>query len=342
MFVGLNDSLPGHALFDVRAGRFLPGDRFAILDGGSDEIRVFDASGELVLRFGSTGAGPEQFLDAGTFWIEPPDTLAVWDAGGGRFSYWSMDGRHARTERPHLPTGPEVLGRLTDGSLLARESPGHRRMEVGQSRVDSTPIVRLSKGTLARETITRLPYMEMHAVPSPTGGRAMYMPMPLTPRSTFAASENGFWYSDGSPRILHYRLSGEPSTVFEVEWKPRPVDRSMWETWIEGQAARAPDFEREAVRRHFRSFEPPVRLPAIDTVAAGDNSVVWVRHYAAPGEATATWAAIKPGAGAIGEAMLPVSFRPLHIQTDRMLGVVRDAMDREIVLVVPITLQPDP
>lgn len=98
-----------------------------ILDGMSQEIRVFRPDGAFSHTIGRRGLGPGEFSGARSLSIGRGDTLWVQDDGAGRYSVFSPDGTflrsHTRRVRGLLPSSPGTM--LNDGRYLdwATSSP---------------------------------------------------------------------------------------------------------------------------------------------------------------------------------------------------------------------------
>ena len=67
--IGANDALPGHSLFRVRMAIADPDGRVLVADGGTNEVRIFDASGTLVATLGGSGQGPAEFRMLSAIWL---------------------------------------------------------------------------------------------------------------------------------------------------------------------------------------------------------------------------------------------------------------------------------
>ena len=66
------------------------------LDTEGSCVKVFDASGKLVNRFGKKGQGPGEFGFPSNIQGTPEKTLMIVDAGNRRLSYYSFQGEHLK------------------------------------------------------------------------------------------------------------------------------------------------------------------------------------------------------------------------------------------------------
>jgi len=63
-----------------------------VLDGGSSQLRFFDAQGRFLFSAGSRGEGPGEFRNPTRLRRTPGDSLQVWDAILGRLSFFDLQG----------------------------------------------------------------------------------------------------------------------------------------------------------------------------------------------------------------------------------------------------------
>lgn len=66
--------------------------RVVVLDGGSSQLRFFDAQGTFLQSVGSTGEGPGEFRNPTRLRRTLGDSLQVWDAILGRLSFFDLQG----------------------------------------------------------------------------------------------------------------------------------------------------------------------------------------------------------------------------------------------------------
>jgi len=100
-------------LHQLQGIKGLPDGSVILLDGGSQEIRFFDAHGRLVKRAGRAGAGPGEFRDPVLVPWPASDSLLIFDRGLLRSQVFSQDGEFGRTIR------------------YVQRLPSHRRQPIG-------------------------------------------------------------------------------------------------------------------------------------------------------------------------------------------------------------------
>src|SRR5687768_2566368 len=118
--IGSIDGPQESQLHRVRAVNLLPDGRIAIANGGTSEIRLYDANGRWVKSIGREGDGPGEFRLITGLQVLPPDTLVVFERGEARVNTFTADGGLVTSRRITAPgdalQGPEH--RLPDGRWL--------------------------------------------------------------------------------------------------------------------------------------------------------------------------------------------------------------------------------
>lgn len=130
----------------------LPDGRIAIANTGTNEIRVFDASGLHQATLGRAGDGPGEFTalagvaswpgDSIVAWDSRVRTVAVFDSEGGLGRSFVLDGDDRPDEPRMALSDGTVLGRAVD----AGGGPGYRRENSTYELHDATGSVRVSLG----------------------------------------------------------------------------------------------------------------------------------------------------------------------------------------------------
>ncbi len=71
-----------------------PDGRIVIVEGMTQELRVFGPDGKHLASFGGPGDGPGEFGASLSpeVTLAPPDTLVVWDRGHARLSWFDLEG----------------------------------------------------------------------------------------------------------------------------------------------------------------------------------------------------------------------------------------------------------
>ena len=116
VMIGAVEGEDPYLLYLVRSAFRLPDGRIVIPDLGTDEMRVFTATGTHLMSWGGKGPGPGEFstlFGAGPW---PGDSIVAWYSGNQGISFFDANGRHARSvvlrgNHPEQSVGePETRG----------------------------------------------------------------------------------------------------------------------------------------------------------------------------------------------------------------------------------------
>jgi hypothetical protein len=119
--IGAVEGVPEEEWTQPMAGARLSDGSLAILEQRPAEIRVFDARGSFLRRIGRPGDGPGELAAPSRLAVLPGDTLAVWDPGAARISWFSPEGTLAREWSLREPGGFATLRHVAlqaDGGAL--------------------------------------------------------------------------------------------------------------------------------------------------------------------------------------------------------------------------------
>lgn len=305
--------------------------RIYVLEGMTQEIRVFDSAGVYVHTIGGRGRGPGEFSGASELDLGPGDTLMVLDDGLMRFSVFASDGTFVGNHRRDIVgTGAPVRSTLQDGSYLdwAPAFPDGRfgarvlfypvRYEPGFERVDTFPPVEYSQPMVPSG---RRPLMDFGGflVASPDDGGTLW----------FAHSREY--------RIYRRSLEGDTALVFSLPVDAVPVGESDRE-YVRNRWSRRPEILSEQLEA----------LPETKPVVYGvvpDNAGHILVFADVAGHAPGTVLDVFRESGEyLGRARLPTPAplnpnRPpiVHVSPEYLYIVVEDEMEVPYVSRLAIT-----
>ncbi|MFW6201316.1 MAG: 6-bladed beta-propeller [Gemmatimonadota bacterium] len=101
--IGVVEGAAEYQLFGAVSAVRLDDGRIAVLNAGSDELRIYDADGEHIRSVGGEGGGPGEFAIPVRLYRLGADSLLVYDRGNDRFSVHALDGSFVRTELAPVP-----------------------------------------------------------------------------------------------------------------------------------------------------------------------------------------------------------------------------------------------
>lgn len=356
--VGGHDVAPEYQLYEVRGGTRLPDGSVVIADNGSHQLRFYDSSGTYLKSAGREGQGPGEFGGIWRMELYRRDSLLVWDNRNMRLSVHDRDGRFVRTfmldpsaEGVARFPGRELI-HFRDGSLLGLEWLGQQLAEAGHGvvRTEAT-LLRFDAEGHELESIGTFPWMEYYVSDEQVvmpNGMAMNSRAPLMFGLTLqlAAADSSFWVGAGDPELSQYDMQGQLlQRVRRLDLERRPATPALVAQFIEVRLAaleqmnNGEDF-RARQRRLMEDMPTADFLPAYGWMLVDREGNLWVRHD--PGvedpedPRPSLWDVFGPSGSFLGTVELPQRFVPLEIGADYVLGVQKDELDLEYVLLLPL------
>jgi hypothetical protein len=327
MVIGI-DTMPGQDLARVRSAFRDRSGRIFIADGASNELRVFDAAGQLERRIGGSGGGPEQFGLLAGAWLVADDTVMTYDARGSRVAYWSTQGTLHRTVPVYSRPMPlYVVGRLADGSLIGVSTASSSRPPQGTIYVDSAAVVLLAADGTATSTVIPFAWRTIYAAPMPSGGTGtVFQPLTLEPTGTVVPAGDNIYLGYGDQwSVVRYAANGLVVDTLRRQARRQPFTGTLRDAWLDELAARGVDpLQQAELRRYFATFPVPDSLPAYDQLLIDADQNAWVRAFPEPKPVQHRWSVFSATGVWLGEVSLPASVRPTQIGSDFLVAVTLD------------------
>lgn len=303
-----------------------------VLDAGDRSVRVFSAAGAPVRRFGREGAGPGEFNLPVSLRVDTE--VAVSDLGQQRMSYFSLDGRHLRTQRDPIPEGLPLLRvvALRSGQLVGVTPSvmGVSARGTGRTGSPYAAVVVTSAGG-AVDTLLR-----------PHAGTALFHPRDApAPFGTFETHAG----RGGAHAVLGDSvLATADGYTGEVRWY-RADRRGLTLLFTRQLDSRSravtPDDQRRMERQLYAQFpelprglvvEAPPRVSIASQALFAPDGSLWIRNTAGRGIAH-VWTVFDRAGNVTQRLLLPEGFDLLHVRGDRLYGVTRTENDAPVVQV---------
>lgn len=312
--IGRMDGESPDAFGQVVAIGVSPSGAIHVVDGLSQEIRVFDSEGRYERTIGRKGAGPGELQNAyGLAW-DARGHLWVTDYGNSR--YVVFDEQHdpqLHLTRPFTGILLPWLGGFGDDGFFYDVRPtalpdGSARFTY--LRIDSVGQVTDSLPPIDREPGPNLVTPSLHAI---------------LPRSMFRFDPAGYlWLGEtGEYRLIQRALDGDTVRVIEREYTPRTVTSREREA-IQTEAAEMPP--------EFRSLLPaiPSVKAAFERIHVGLGNLLFVQMLGGPEEQGSLFDVFDPEGRYLGPAASDVTFLanralPVFLE-DLVYGVTTDSL----------------
>ncbi len=328
--IGVLEGDDNYQFFRVVDAAALSDGRIVVSNGGTQELRFFDAEGTFLFSTGRKGGGPGEFEALWTISVLSGDSIMAFDRRLRRMSVFAPDGSFARSFMfPSLAGAaafPMLLGVTDQGSLVVSERAFDRRVGTGLARDSSYYLLTDMEGALL-DTLGFFPGSEWY-VKSEGEGVVSANP-PFGRSSVHAVSGDGFYFgSTDSYAIAYYGSSGILQRIVRRNKPNLEVTNTDLERNKQGrlQRYREPS-ERQFWERIFHEMPVPKTMPAHDSIIVDANGNLWVSEYRRPGDEQPRWTIFDSEGVMLGEVETPTRFRIYEIGSDYVLGRGLDELD---------------
>jgi len=323
-----------------------------VANGGSDDVRVFDARGRHRFTIGRRGEGPGEFTWIRALWVLPGDSILVASSGGGRFTLFDASGGLAATRQG--PPFIDPLGRFSDGSfLMARYANPDGATEPGIHRdsllyavyrarsIDAAAEARELVSSFGPQTLVNWPVDTLAIVAGGARYRALRGPgmvqeaVPFTADTRTAVAGVEVFMGDGTTFQVdvHARAGGLSRRIRLLE--PNPVvtdsDVAAWQAMRRSWART--DDQRAWAERVIAEMPFPRVKPAYSGLMVDTGGNLWVERFALDREIPSRWAVFDPDGRYLGDVETPARFIMRGIGEDWIIGVWWNEEDVEFVRV---------
>jgi len=299
------------------------GGGFVVVDGGSQELRWFDATGQHVRTSGGPGSGPGEFRSPLLVPRFPSDSLLVFDRRGQRFTLVASDGSGERTlaqgqvygGTPRASVGSRALYTSASGSLCAVNEPcdGPILARWIDLASDVTDTLGVRWGRSLR-----------HAEP---GRPPLLMLSPFQQRNLAAAGPNGL-ILEGNPRfeLRQFDPDGRLTAIFRVEAPPRYTPDEALDLYVERYEDHA-----ASQKAAYELMGLPEAVPAFQALLVDRLGWIWAELFRADEGQPSAWLVFDERGRARGVVELPKELEVHEIGEDYILGRWTDELGVEYV-----------
>jgi hypothetical protein len=329
-------------LFRVSDVKRLSDGAIAVANGGSRELRLYEADGRHRATAGGAGRGPSEFRYPSALTILPGDTIQVEDFMDR--VYFTANGDYVRREvadRGALAAlwtvngGSSEGGRwMADGTFFAPVYHWDQMPPTpGPLFRPGMTFVRVSADLATVDTLGDFGGIEQQYLE--VGGERGVMPAvpPFAANTSWAlgaadgtivAGDNAVpridrFLPDGSHILVRWTATEMTGSAAEVEeWKERQRNAE----WTQGQLP--------MLERAWAAMDVPETKPYYGRVTTGSDGTIWAGPAEDGGQGT-TLRAFGPDGRFLGTVSVPGRYTPHDSGPGWMLGVLRDENDVEFV-----------
>lgn len=336
--IGTDPADPAAWLGAVEAAAWLHDGRVAVTVPGLNQVRIYDATGNLLHAFGGTGRSAGRFASIGAVWSAPDGTLAVVSTRDGRLELFDTAAAVLRslTLEPVVGSFRMVpIGGFADGSAAAWAPAPHPVLPVPGTRLRDTLIV--ARFDTAGAFIRRLAAVAgMRYVVFDDGNGARQLAAPFAGPAAATVHDSLLIVAESDrPGILEIDLDGD--TVRSIRWSvPTDVTETLRQEYAAFILAGAAPDGGALIGRFLDLAGFPDRLPAIRTIRVDDRGFRWIEPWRLPWDSATDWTIIDPGGRWLGSVAMPRDFHPTAFRDNTVLGLVtaRDQSQRPAIFVL--------
>jgi hypothetical protein len=341
--IGVVEGAPEYQLDRVQWLTRLTDGTIVVANGGTSEIRFYDAAGRHLRTSGRSGAGPGEYRAITYLRRLAGDTVLVYDAMNRRLTYLDAAGAHVRDVSMAGDQPLRVVAALEDGTLLST-APRPSRPPANTEFARDTAAYQVVGNDGALPLERHYPGGERRMQLNEQAGSIMaiqIMTLPFARNVFVSASQDAFVIGSNYAYELHVvDAAGVLRTIIRrLDVVPQPVTTDLIDRFVDVQVARQREAGRTvdeaASRRLAQSYHRVEAVPAYERVLAADDGSIWVQDWAPPvaQRAADRWSVFAADGALRGAVDVPYGFRPLYVDADAVIGVIRDDYDVEYVRV---------
>ncbi len=332
---------PADYLFGrIWSGALFADGRSAIYDAGNSEIVVLGPDGTAHELLARSGQGPGEIGFLQSMFAVGTDSLLVEDDGNARFTLFES-GAVARsislTENRQLSRSLRALGSDVSGQLMMSSASYRRGFPE-----DWLPghMVRLDLDALVADTVAAYDWVPFRPPDDEPEN-------PFSHAGRVAAAGGRFVYGrSDTPEIAWREPDGTVSQV--VRWEPDRIypGEEHWQIFEADMRLTLPAMNPqlqtdEAIEELIHGalaryrVEPDQPLPLFGAFFGDDKGRLWLPEFAVASRRHGypAYAVISPAGEWLGKVYAPSGLRILDVAAGRVLGVLKDEMDVESVVV---------
>lgn len=341
LVIGGLDAPVDQQLFQVRGGGLLPDNRIVVMDGGSAELRIYNADGSLAARHGRKGEGPGEFTQPRLAGRTVDDTLVVYDRQLRRVSHLHADEGFVRSYQVGDEGGgfPIAIGVTETGGLAVGGGmyfSSQEGFKGGVQRPNSRYVILSPDGSI-RGDFGEVPAAEMFGLVGE--GSFSVFGLPFGKSTVAAVTPDRFWLGTGdSWEIKVYTLDAKLSRIVRFDRDPAPVTGDLRDAALLERLENADNEAAErTIRRQFEDMPLPDLIPPYQIMMIDALDHAWIGEYLVPGATNRTYTVVDSEGHAAGRVTFPPHTAPLEIGPDYVLGLTRDELDIEYVTLWRLT-----
>lgn len=315
-------------------GRIMVGNR------GSEEVRVFDASGTHLFSFGRAGEGPGEFQSLSEVRAWPGDSVAVWYGPRMGISIFDQDGAYGRSftlqaDEREWWLRPWPSATRADGSVISIADPEHADTALVEIwGADGEFSASLGRH-LSRPVVVTTDERGLNVLNPVAFGRSLE----VEPWGDLVVVSSTDRYE-----LRAYRADGSLARIVRREHQLHSPVAADLEHYIDEQVEAMALYggDAEGLRAALANTPLAETFPAIGSVRSDALGNLWVREYDLPRQERPRplWTVFDPEGRVLGFVETPAGVFIRQIGEDYLLGWREDDLGVEYVQLWPLVRSP--
>jgi hypothetical protein len=338
--IGRDTDDPGQQFHDIVGTTGLPDAGIAVVDRGSQMLRLFDNAGELVATAGGEGQGPGEFRyiwsmawsGRDTLFVMDESAIEVFSTSGDHLGSYSRQGRSSLLEEPGVGINPLLVN--PDGSILAMVF----EPRAGRTRPINKPF-RPAQGWALffagfDEEAAFLGWYPGYLLERiKIGSETVQLSPPFHTATYVARGAIPLQIVIGDSEVAEVRVfdaSGRLIRISRWQGHRRAVESGWVEAWKE-QVRYEEGAQRQLALLEvaWSRMHVPDRLPLFQALAVDAEGNAWARRAQAPTDSVLSYEVIDAEGRWLGTVDVPPGLihtvdHPVDIGPDYFLGIWQD------------------
>lgn len=322
----------------VRDALVMPDGRIVVANGGTHELRVFDALGNHVTTWGGRGEGPGEFTSLSQVDRWPGDSLIAPYSQGRRLSVLDSEGNFGRAFTLQRDDAFFLVEAVSpSGVILSTDLVMRGGLPEGLNRPGQHYRVRGTEGELL-SSLGSFPGTELFS--SWSGSSGVVVEILFAHRvSTFAWADLMAVAPNDSYEIRSFDRDGTLKRIVRRDHDLVVPTSVHIDATIERRIAGIPEEERaerrQRMRESYGQVPLPETFPAFATALTDLADHLWVQEYDLPGEETPSpvWTVFDPEGHVLGFVDTPAGLSIFEIGEDYIVGLATDDLGVQYVQV---------
>ena len=336
--IGVLEGDPAYQFFNARQAVRLRDGRIVVGDGGSREIRLFDAQGGHLTSFGGEGSGPGEFQRLSWLGMVGTDSVVVYDQPLRRMTVIELSTgelREVSFARSANTFFPMVLGHTSTGEVIAQLIARVRGADLPAGLLrDSLHVLRFSPDARTVDTIGSFAHQIRDVRMRSIGETRRRIPatLPFSPTAVTAFRDDRIWAGTGEAYAIRgYDVDGRLDRILRRSVEAEPItsgdiDRLVGH-WRDFYAGRLGNPEIAFFIATLEETPPPERFPAYSSLAIDADENLWVGAFRRPFDEARSWDVFAPDGVWRGTVEGPDGFEAAEFGSDHALGFLTDELD---------------